>query len=172
MFWELVATVFAGFAGAGVALIARKATRGRVPGSATLILAGVFMLAFTILSEMNWYPRQIEALPEGAVVVATNESRAFYRPWTYLSPYVNRFIAADANSTQTNPAVPEQRIVDIYLFERWQAARALRIGVDCAIPAQAPLSTAEFAEDGTITAAQWDRMEPDDPLVQAVCTGM
>jgi hypothetical protein len=172
MFWELLATVFAGFAGAGIGLIARKASRGRVPGSTTLILAGVFMFAFTVMSEMNWFPRQLEQLPDSAVVVATNESRAFYRPWTYFTPYVNRFIAVDTESTQTNPAVPDQRIVDVYLMERWQAARALQIGVDCAQPAQAPLSTAEFDEDGAITAARWDKMERDDPLVLAVCTGM
>lgn len=170
MFWELLATVFAGFAGAGVALIARKVTRGRVPGSATLILAAVFMFAFSVMSEMNWYPRSVEQLPDTAVVIRTNESRAWYRPWTYLSPYVNRFIAVDTESTQTNPAAPDQRIVDVYLLERWQAARALKIGVDCAIPAQAPLDTAELGADGTIEAASWDALDSDDPLFVAICT--
>lgn len=169
MFWELLATLFAGFAGAGLALILGKVTRGALPKSAMPIMAGVFMLAFAIWSELNWFPRSVEQLPETVVVVRTNESTSLFRPWTYVIPFVNRFIAVDTNSTQTNTAVPEQRIVDVYLLERWQPARALKIGVDCSQPAQTPLEAAEFSDTGAITAAAWEAMDRDDPLIVAVC---
>ncbi|WP_425038192.1 hypothetical protein [Primorskyibacter sp. S187A] len=169
MFWELLATVFAGFAGAGLALLANKITRGSMPKSAMPVTAGVFMLVFAVWSEMNWFPRSVEQLPETVVVVRTNESRSPFRPWTYVTPFVNRFIAADTGAAQSNTDVPHQRIVDIYLLERWQPARALKIGLDCARPAQTPLEASSFDDAGAIVSEAWEQLAPDDPLVTAVC---
>lgn len=171
MFYELLATLFAGFAGGGLALLLNMITRGALPKSAMLVTAAVFMLAFAIWSELNWFPRSQEQLPDSVVVVRTNESTAFYRPWTYVIPFVDRFIAVDTGSAQTNDAVPQQRIVDVYLLERWQPARALKIGVDCAMPGQTPLEAATIAQNGEIQSQAWEELPADDPLIAAVCTG-
>lgn len=169
MFYELLATVFAGFAGGGIAYLLSWITRGAFPKSLVLAGAAVAMIAFSILNEYNWYPRSEAQLPEGVVVVATHESKAWYRPWTYVRPFVNRFIAVDTGSVQRNEDVPHQRIADVYLMERWRASHALKIGVDCERPAQARLSDVTYAEDGTMQSDRWETLSPDDPLTKAVC---
>ncbi|MGX9357085.1 hypothetical protein ACS3SW_18525 [Roseobacteraceae bacterium S113] len=169
MFWELLATLFAGFAGAGVALALNLITGGRLPKATMPVLAAGAMLLATITSEMTWFERSQAQLPESVVVIRTNETTAFYRPWTYLRPMINRFAAADIGGAQTNPDVPQQRIVDIYLLERWQAARAVQLGVDCQTSAQVLMEAARFGESGAIEADVWESLGADDPLIAALC---
>ena len=45
-------------------------------------------------------PEQQNALPEGIHVAKKVEQSVFYRPWTYLVPYVDRFIAVDKLSVR------------------------------------------------------------------------
>ena len=110
MLFELIAAIVAGFAGAGVILMANKLLGGRLPRWLTPAGAGLAMLAMAIVNEYGWYPRTVGGLPEGLEVATTAEDRAIYRPWTYVVPFVTRFLAVDTATMRTNDALPGQRI--------------------------------------------------------------
>ncbi|MEX0306863.1 MAG: hypothetical protein AB3N12_05685 [Ruegeria sp.] len=170
MFLELIATVFAGFAFAGVVMVLNKLTGGRLPKWVAPVAAGVGMIAMTISSEYSWYDRTRAELPDGLAIIEEVESRAFYRPWTYAVPFVDRFAAIDTVSVRTNESLPDQRLVDLYFFGRWAPVSKLPIAVNCADNSRANLvDGAEFAADGSLTNAAWYKAEAGDPIIEATC---
>ncbi|CUJ92648.1 hypothetical protein RUE5091_01243 [Ruegeria denitrificans] len=170
MFLELIGTIFAGIAFAGVVMVVNKLTGGRLPRWAAPVAAGLGMITMTIVSEYSWYDRTTETLPDEMKIVQEVESRAFYRPWTYAVPFVNRFAAIDTASVRTNEQVPEQRLVDLYFFGRWAPISKLPVAVDCATNSRASLADgAEFGDDGQLLNADWLTVTVDDPIVEATC---
>ena len=170
MFLELIGTIFAGFAFAGIVMVLNKLTGGRLPKWATPVAAGLGMIAMTITSEYSWYDRTRDQLPEQMAIVQEVESRAFYRPWTYAVPFVDRFAAIDTVSVRTNDEVPDQRLVDLYFYGRWAPISKIPVAVNCAENSRANLADgAEFAEDGQLINADWFVAGAGDPVVQATC---
>ncbi len=170
MFLELIGTIFAGFAFAGIVMVLNKLTGGRLPRWMTPVAAGLGMIGMTITSEYSWYDRTRDTLPEGMTVIQEVESRAFYRPWTYAVPFVDRFAAIDAGSVRTNEQVPEQRLVELYLFGRWAPVSKLPVVVNCKEFSRANLADgAEFADDGRLLNADWIDVTASDPIVEATC---
>ncbi|WP_432256795.1 hypothetical protein [Limimaricola sp. AA108-03] len=172
MFLELLGVIFAGVTGALVVYAANRATGGRLPRWLMPAVAGLAMIGATISLEYSWYDRTAAALPEGLVVADTVEERALYRPWTYLVPYTDRFVAIDRTSLQTNPDRPGERIANIYFFGRWAPLRQLPVAFDCTQGRRAALvEGAGIAADGRIEGADWMQASPGDPLLAAACAG-
>ncbi|MDK3019691.1 hypothetical protein [Pseudodonghicola flavimaris] len=172
MFLELIAVIVAGIAVAGLMLLIRRLSGGRLPGWLVPAAAGAAMIVVTIASEYGWYARTRATLPEGVEVIDEVESRAAYRPWTYLVPMVERFAALDRAGLRQNPARPGVFLVDLYLFARWSAPKWVTVAVDCQGGRQALLTAdADFGPDGDITGAAWQQMDPEDPLAAALCNG-
>ncbi|WP_171121162.1 MULTISPECIES: hypothetical protein [unclassified Ruegeria] len=170
MFLELIATIFVGIACAGVVMLVNKLVKGRLPKWIAPVAAGLGMIVATISSEYSWYDRTSDTLPEGMEVIQQVESRAFYRPWTYAVPYVERFAAIDTASVRSNEQVPDQRLVDIYFFGRWSPVSKLPVAVDCAQNLRANLADgAEFSADGQLLNADWIKGETNDPIIEATC---
>ncbi|MEX0328993.1 MAG: hypothetical protein AB3N07_09745 [Ruegeria sp.] len=170
MFLELIGTIFAGFAFAGVVMVLNKLTGGRLPRWAAPVAAGTGMIAMTIASEYSWYDRTRKDQPERLLVVSSEENRSFYRPWTYLAPYVERFAAIDTASVKTNEQVPDQRLVDLYFFGRWAPLSMIPVAVNCADKSRANLADgAEFGDDGRLLNASWIKVDANDPVVEATC---
>ena len=170
MFLELIGTIFAGFAFAGVVMVLNKLTGGRLPRWAAPVAAGVGMIAMTISSEYSWYDRTRGQLPERLTIVQEVENRAFYRPWTYAVPFVVRFAAIDAGSVRTNESVLDERLVDLYFFGRWAPVSKIPVAVNCAENARANLADgAEFADDGRLLNASWIKLNTTDPVIEATC---
>ncbi len=175
MLITLIGTIAAGFLGAGCVLLLRFVLRRfgaeeRLPRWATPVAAGAFMLAATISSEYGWFANTRAGLPEGVEVVATREHSAPWQPWTYLRPYVNSFIAMDQNSIRSNADEESLKIVDLYMFTRWQAAQQMQMAVDCAAGRRAdPAEGIEMDADGRPTGVAWRDVTADDPLFGAAC---
>ena len=170
MFLELIGTIFAGFAFAGIVMVVNKFTGGRLPGWAVPVAAGLGMIGVTIAGEYSWYDRTREALPDGMTIVQEVESRAFYRPWTYAVPFVDRFAAIDSASVRTNEQVPEQRLVELYLFGRWAPVSKLPVIVNCKDLSRANLADgAKFGDDGQLLNADWVNVTASDPIIEATC---
>lgn len=173
MFLEFMGVVFAGAAAALVVYAANRALGGRLPRWLMPVAAGAAMIVATVSLEYTWYGRTAAALPEGLVVAETVEERALYRPWTYLVPYTDRFVALDRASVQTNPDRPAERIADLYFFGRWAPLRQVPVLFDCAAGRRAPLvEGVEFAPDGSVRGAAWTAPRADDPLLAAACAGV
>lgn len=172
MFLELIGTVFAGFAAAGIVMLANKLTGGRLPRWGAPVGAGAAMIAMTIASEYGWYGRTTATLPEGVEVFETVENRRFYRPWTYLAPYVDRFAAVDRGSLQRNPELPGQMMADLYFFGRWAPVNKMPVLVDCDGMRRASLADgAQFDAQGAVSDANWIAVGPEDSILMALCEG-
>lgn len=170
MIFELIATVVAGFGGAGIALLLNKVLGGRLPRWLTPVAAGLAMLAATIANEYGWYDRTAASLPEGFEIAATVENRAFFRPWAHVFPFVTRFLAIDTASMRTHDALPGQKMVEVYAFGRWTQPQRQRIMVDCTEGRRADITAQSgFESDGRIAGLVWRETGHDDPLVKTAC---
>lgn len=170
MFLELIATIVAGLAGAGVMMLIVRASGGRLPRWLTPVAAGAAMIFTTITSEYGWYQRTSEVLPEGFIVVETVESKALYRPWTYIAPYTNRFIAVDEKSLQTHPDKANEKIANVYFFGRWAAVERVSVLVDCDAKTRALLDAgASFDDNGDVSGVNWFQPQADDALLKYFC---
>lgn len=170
MFLELVATLVAGVAGAGVMLLLNRLTGQRLPRWLTPLAAGIAMLGVTIANEYSWFPRTAAQLPAAITPIDTVESTAWYRPWTYPWPYVERFVALDSSSLRQHPGHPGQHMAEIYLFGRWAPTHRLPVLVDCPGQRRAALADGvEIASDGRVEGIGWTKAPAGDPLLAAIC---
>lgn len=170
MFFELIATFVAGLAAAGLVLLLNHLLRGRIPRWLMPVAAGGAMLAVTIGGEYSWFERTRAALPEGFAVVETVENRALYRPWTYLAPFTERFVALDRANARTHPARPGHVLADVLFYARWQGVRHMVVLADCEGHRRAPVgSRARFSENGDVSGLNWVRAPREDALLAAMC---
>jgi hypothetical protein len=170
MFLELIATIVAGFAAAGLVLIANKLLGGRLPKWFMPVAAAAAMLAATIANEYGWFPRTMATLPDGFEIVETVENKAMYRPWTYVYPYVERFAAVDTETVKTHPAQPGKRLADVFYFGRWAPVHQLPVLADCPGFKRAALTDGvAFGADGHIDGVDWIPVTGTDPILTAIC---
>lgn len=170
MFLELLATFVAGFAAAGVVLVLNKILGGRLPRWLMPVAAGAGMIGMTISNEYGWYPRTKASLPEGLEVAMTVNNQEFYRPWTYVKPYVDRFVAVDVATAQTHDNHPGMVIADIYLFGRWAPVSKIKVMFDCPGGRRADLiEGVEFDADGALVNPTWITVSDTDPVAGVAC---
>lgn len=172
MFFELIAVVLAGVGAAGIVMLINRTTGGALPKWAVPIAAGGAMIAATIASEYGWYDRTTGNMPEGMTVVATAESTAFYRPWTYVVPYVDRFVAVDVATARTNDKQPGWKLADVYYYQRWAAINKHPVMADCPGKRRAAITNGvSFGTDGQLNGATWHKADRDDKILSALCGG-
>lgn len=170
MFFELIGTIVAGIAAALLVWAINRTLKGRLPKWLMPASAGAAMLAATISSEYGWYDRTVATMPEGIIVAQTIEETAFYRPWTYVAPFVSRYVAVDQQSTRTHPNQPDQRLVDLVFYGRWTRTAKVPMLFDCAESRRADVVDGiSFADDGAVVNAQWFDVAPADPLLTTAC---
>ena len=146
MFLELVATFAAGAGAAGVVLILNMLTKGRLPGWAMPVAAGLAMIGVAISSEVSWGARTVEGLPEGVVVVDEIRETAWYRPWSFLAPPTTRLVALDTQSVRTNPDAPYVVLAELYLFARWRPSARVPQLLNCKEGTRADVTDATLAD--------------------------
>lgn len=170
MFLELIGTILAGVvAGIGVWAINRL-LKGRLPSWLAPVAAGSAMLIAVISSEYGWYDRTVASMPEGLIVANAVKEQSFYRPWTYLAPYVSRYVAVDQATIRRHPDHPNQRIVSLVFYGRWARVMQVPVMFDCAGSRRADLMDGvAFAEDGGIADAEWRNLTRSDPVLVAAC---
>lgn len=170
MFWEFIATLFAGVGAAGVLLIVRMITRWKLPRWGIPAVAGGAMLAFQIYSEYNWFPHQKSLLPNDVTVVRQIEGAAPWRPWSYLYPQTVRFIAVRVGKAAVNTINPDLVLAEVYLFERRMSARRVHQVFHCGQNARADFNEQlQIPQQGESLSEQWFRLSADDALLNTVC---
>jgi hypothetical protein len=170
MFFELIGTIVAGAATALFVWAVNRTLKGRLPSWLVPVSAGAAMLVATISSEYTWFDRAQSNMPQGFVVAEAVEERQFYRPWTYMTPFVSRFVAVDQVTVRTHPAQPDQRIVDLVFYGRWARTAKIPVLFDCAANARADLvDGVDFGPGGAVIDADWQQMDANAPLLQAAC---
>lgn len=169
MFLELIAVIFAGLAGGGLAHLAGRLS-GRFAGIApprwsVPVVAGATMLLASITSEYSWYGRTVQNLPEGITVAQSIESRAPWRPWTYVVPMTNRFVAVDLDHLRENGDQEALYLADLYFFGRWKPVTAVEVMIDCDGLRRADPALGDGAQP------LWREVGGQDPVVATVCAG-
>lgn len=170
MFLELIATIFAGIACAGLALLLNILTGRRLPRWSMPVAAGLGMIGMTIASEYSWFSRTAERLPEGVEIAVQVKEQSWIRPWTQIWPYTKRFAAVDLGTARTHDNQPGQHLADVYFFGRWSPVNQVPMLFDCPRTRSAVLiDGARFAADGTLEDADWQTLSAEDPLLGLVC---
>lgn len=169
MLFELIAVIVAGVAAGGITLVTRRAAPA-LPRWLVPIAAGGAMLVAAISLEYSWFGRTAAGLPERTEVASKNEARAPWRPWTYIVPYVDRFVVVDRASVRTKAGLEGQRMVDLYLFGRWTPTIRITSVFDCGAGRRADLGPdVSLAEDGSLSGASWIDTGLDDPVTRTAC---
>lgn len=170
MFLELIATIVAGIACAGVVMVINVVSGRRLPRWMLPVAAGLGMIAVTISNEYTWFDRTAGRLPEGVVVAMTVEEQSWLRPWTQLKPYMKRFVAVDHATMRSHESRPQERLVDLYFFGRWSPVSKAPVLFDCDGGRSALLiDGASFGEDGAVENADWQPAASSDPVLRVVC---
>ncbi|MBD5771406.1 hypothetical protein [Marinomonas colpomeniae] len=171
MFWELIATVFAGIGGAGIALFLRKISKQTAPKWLVPAFAGVAMLGFQVQGEYDWYEHQTSLLPEGVVVVKSVQEETVFRPWSYAFPQTMRFMAADVANSAKNKIDPNLILVDLYFFERRHVAKRVPQIIDCVQGARTDFlqSFSASSESEANITQEWHQLDEDDLLLKTLC---
>lgn len=170
MLMEFFAAIALGFGAAGVALMARRLSGGRLPRTLVPVAAGLGMLGFAIWSEYSWFDRHSGALPEGIVVTTSVRESSGWRPWTWAAPFITRYAAVNAAGARQNPNLPGMVLADVYLVSRHAPPIVVPHIVDCRAGRSAELlGEVSFDDEGLPKDAPWRPLAADDPLYRALC---
>jgi hypothetical protein len=170
MFFSLISTIVLGIAVAGSMMLANHLAGGRLPRWLAPAAAGIAMLVYTIWTDYDWSDRIARGLPGGLEVVQTYETSNFLQPWTLVKPRINRMVALDRPSIETNENAPRYRKASLYLFARYQPPRELRQIYDCEANRRIDLLPSETVDPTEIPDAAWEQLT-DDPIAREVCSG-
>ena len=130
------------------------------------VAAGLAMIAVTIANEYSWGPRTAGGLPEGVVVIDDIQQSRWYQPWSYVWPQTVRLMALDTVAVQTRDDAPDVKLVDLYLFARWQPPAKAPQLINCAASQRADATAAALADP---SAASWSDATPR--LLAEICEG-
>jgi|SRR5690554_219356 len=166
MFWNLIATIVCGLGAAGIALGIRTITAKRAPKWIIPVFAGAGMLGYLIYGEYTWYDHKRSLLPEEAVVVSTEQEKLFFRPWTFVVPYVTAFSTVDVESRSTDTADSDIVRFTLYRFEQTVTdAVSHRVHlINCQSRELVPLDS-----NGRPRVDNMKVLEMNDPLYRTVC---
>lgn len=168
MIWHLFAAIAAALAGAGIALLLRNLTRNRLPKWIIPVLAGIGMLAYTIHYEYTWFETKEARLPEGSVIVASEEGEMLWRPWTMTFPMPLAFTVLDGANAQIEDT-SQGRIARfvLYRFEKHHLISTVKSAsyqLLCNEKVMFRLNDAGEAKAETLTET-----DVDSPLYQNIC---
>lgn len=169
---HLIAVFAMGFAAAGFVLLAYRLRSKKPPRYLIPLAAGLAMIGYALWSDYSWAPRTIAGLPDHVAVVKRIPSSAPWKPWTYLFPQIDRFIAVDNAQTRRNDRLPGLVLAEVILVARLEPAVTTRQLFDCAQARRTDvIASDEFTEEGLPMNPDWVHLEPTDELYKAVCQG-
>ena len=170
MIWHLIAAIIAGVAGAGIGLLLRSLTRKRLPMWIIPVCAGLGMLSYTIHYEYTWFESTEARLPEGSVVVSSEEGEMLWRPWTMLFPMPLGYTVLDGTNAQMEET--SQGRVARFVLYRFKKEHLMSTVTSaphmllCTEMTMFRLNDAGQAKFDTMV-----KLEADEKLFQAVCAG-
>lgn len=167
---ELIAAIVAAMGGAGLALLLRKLSGGRLPKWIVTFAAAAGLITVTLVLEYDWYPRTSAKLPEGFVIVETQTSSQALRPWTFVRPLTTSFLAMDRTKLAQHPERAELKVAPLFAFARWRNPQSALMVFDCAGLRRVYVTEGmQIGADGQLTGAEWTQLETEDALQKAAC---
>lgn len=170
MLLEFIAMIAAAFGVAGLVLLANRLSGRRLPKWAMPAGIAATLLTFGVWSEYSWYGRVSSSLEDGLVVVATSAGGAPWRPWSYVMPVTDRFVAVDTGRMVPHATAEGQRFLNAYWFARWAPTRVATLMVDC--PGRRGIELppgADFPVEAMPPEDNWQPLPANDPILEAAC---
>ena len=168
---HLLATFSAGICAAGLILLGYRALGRKAPRYLPPLAAALAMIGYNIWDEYSWAPRTMAALPAHIEVVETYGDAAVWKPWTYVFPEVNRFVALDSSTIRLNEKLPGYVLAEFILVARRSPTAAMQQMFDCQGSRQADVvASTRFDAEGLPEAQGWVPVEADSTLFKAVCS--
>ena len=166
MFWDLVATVFAGLGAAGIAYGIRGLTFKKAPKWIIPVFAGLGMMGYQVYIEYTWFEHMQSRLPADTEVVSTVEDKVFWRPWSYAAPQITRFTVLDKASISRGVAGDDVVQFVLYRFKSSYGDRVAEKAylLNCRSRELVPLS-----DVGEPETAGMKLLSSGDTLLGAVC---
>ncbi|WP_148862395.1 hypothetical protein [Marinobacter fonticola] len=167
MFWNFVATVFAGLGAAGIAMGIRAVTAKKAPRWLVPVFGGAGMLAYMAYMEYTWFDLKQSQLPEDAVVVSEEQESVIWRPWSLVVPQTSRFTVVDTSSIVADEQNPKVFSFYLYRFEKsyTDSVEEQVYLLNCVEQQLVPVS-----ENGEAMVQSLQKLADDDRLLGAVCT--
>ena len=170
MLLHLIAVFAMGFAAAGFVLLAYRLRGGKPPRYMIPLAAGLAMIGYALWSDYSWASRTIAALPDHVTVVKRVPASAPWKPWTYLFPQIDRFIALDTAETRRNERLPGYVLAQVLLVARQAQAVTTTQLFDCEGARRSDVRRdTDFTEEGLPVNPDWVPVEPTDELYREVC---
>lgn len=167
---HLFAVFAIGFTVAGSILLVYRLRGLKPPRYLVPMAAGLAMLGYAVWSDYSWASRTIAELPQHVKVVKRIATPSAFKPWTYLVPEVDRFVALDTSETRRNDRLSGFVLAELILVARRDATVTTRQLFDCPKVRRADiLESQEFTDEGMPVNPDWVSIDPDDELYRAVC---
>ncbi len=169
MFVEIIVAVCVAFAAAGLAILAARIARRRLPTLGILgIAAGAVIVSLTWL-RYGWAERVRAALPPEVRIVRELRSQSVFEPWTFIAPRVSGLVAIDDSRTMRHPSQPGVLIVSLIHAERHAETLSLRVLVDCPRSRYALLEGPPEIGNALPEHASWQTGAEGNDLLAASC---
>ncbi|MCP4966729.1 MAG: hypothetical protein GY926_16070, partial [bacterium] len=134
------------------------------------LAAGLTMICYAVWSDYSWASRTIAELPDHVKVVKQISTPTPWKPWTYLFPQVDRFIALDSSQTRKNDEMPGFVLTEVILVARLEPAVTTRQLFDCTQARRTDIILSDgFSEDGMPINPEWVPLNRTDELFRLVC---
>ncbi len=170
MLIHLLATFSAGICAAGVILLFYRVRGRKSPRYLAPLAAGLAMIAYNLWDEYSWAPRTIASLPEQIEVVETFGTSAFWKPWTYLVPQVDRFSSIDRSKLRRNQELPGYVLAEVILVARRGPTVVTQQLFDCPNAKRTDVIPSRgFDENGLPRDQDWMSIDVGSPLFKAIC---
>ncbi len=167
---ELIATFAIGFCAAGAVMLLRRFFPALLPRWTTPAAAGLTMVGFMLWSEYTWFSRTQAGLPPSFAVVTQHEHSSIFRPWTKISPFIDRFSVVDTAALRRNEKLPGQVMTEVLMVARHGGNAKVPVLIDCPGTRRADLSDGmKFDDTGALVDAKWYQLTSEDPLLKTVC---
>lgn len=168
MIWHLVAAISAALAGAGIALVLRNLSRNWLPKWIIPVFAGLGMFAYTIHYEYTWFETKQARLPEGSVVVSSEEGHMLWRPWTMLFPMPLSYTVLDGANAQIESA-SEGRVARfvLYRFQKQHLISTVKSGSYQLLCDEKVMF--RLNEEGEAKFESMIKLDNESPLYQNLC---
>ncbi|MGA6098177.1 hypothetical protein ACPESN_09885 [Stutzerimonas marianensis] len=169
MIWHLIAAIVAAVAGAGIALLLRSLTRKRLPKWIIPVFAGLGMFSYTVYYEYSWFDAKQARLPEGAVVVASEEGSMLWRPWTLAYPMPLVYTVLDRANAQIQDT-DQGRVARfvLYRFEKQHLVSTVKSLPYQALCAERVMFQLNDAGEAKVQSVA--ELDEQGALYQAICT--
>lgn len=166
MIWHLIAVFIMGLCAGGIMFLLRKLSRNRLPKWLVPVSAGAAMIGYLAYYDYNWFEFKSGQMPGDATIIATQQSKSFFRPWSFVWPSTNAFTIFDGQSKAVEQ--DGQVLVEYYLYTFYkdpiEGAKAQSYLMNCSL-----MERVAFDKKHPEEELKMEQVDYSDEMYQKLC---